>query len=84
MIDLTEMRRVAAEIPTAWNVRFQADNPIVHLNCQPLCLGEFVTLIEPEGSSLPFQVTSVRSDSGQSLIASEPGGECDSQSFGQT
>ena len=64
--------------------RFEADNKIVHLSCDRLCIGEIVSLTKADGNSLLFRVESARSDSVQPLIASEPGGESNPQSFGQT
>ena len=59
----------------SYGPRFETDNAIINLNCDTLCIGEFVTLTERDGNSLLFLVKSARSDSIQPLIASEPGGE---------
>ena len=49
--------------PTGWAMSYEPgeddDEPIFHLESHPIRLGEYLTLTEPDGSRLPFRVSSL-------------------------
>lgn len=51
------------------------DETLFHLESHPLCEGEYVTLTEPDGKRLPFQVSRIDSIDGvdRSFIPGPPG-----------
>ena len=50
--------------PKGWAFSYRVgeddDEPVFHLESHPLRVGEYVTLMEPDGQQLPFRVVSLR------------------------